>query len=133
MTDSALPLAPASTSAVVRQTGRVPSAPAALVRAVASLRAVPQLATWVGVGLATAGVVLLVVAWGKTAGLTSVALQVPFVVSAGFGGLGLVAVGLTVVNVAAKRADATERHRQLDELRGLLAELRRAAEDEAGR
>ncbi len=67
---------------------------------------------------------MLVVAWGRVAGLTNVALQLPYVVSAGFGGLGMVAVGLTVVNVAAKQADARERTRQIGELRDLLAELR---------
>ena len=93
-----------------------------------SLSAVPHLGTWIGVVLVAVGAVLLFVAWGKTAGLDSVALQIPYVISAGFTGLGLIAVGLTVVNIAAKRDDARERTRQAGELAALLAELRRAIE-----
>ena len=93
-------------------------------RPIQSLRAVPNIGTWAGVLLAAAGAVLLVVAWVKVAALKDVALQIPYVVSAGFTGLGLVAVGLTVINLAAKQADARERSRQSAELRALLAELR---------
>jgi hypothetical protein len=42
----------------------------------------------------------------------------------------LVAVGLTVVSISAKRADARIRTEQLTELRDLLAELRRAVEED---
>lgn len=99
-------------------------------RPVQALRAVPHLGTWTGVGLTAVGLVLLAIAWGRTAALTNVALQVPYVVSAGFTGLGLVAVGLTLVSISAKREDARERTRQLTELRELMTELRRLAEDE---
>jgi hypothetical protein len=105
-----------------------PVRPGSLSRRIArpaqALRAVPHVGTWAGVLLAAIGAVLLVVAWVKVAALTNVALQLPYVVSAGFTGLGLVAVGLTVVNLAAKQEDARERSRQAAELRGLLAELR---------
>lgn len=104
--------------------------PARLARPVAALRAVPNLGTWAGVVLATAGLGLLLVAWGRTAALTNVALQVPYVISAGFTGLGLVVVGLTVVNIVAKRADAQARRAQLAELRTVLAELRAAVEEQ---
>jgi len=93
-----------------------------------SLSAVPHLGTWIGVVLVAAGGVLLLVGWGRTAALSNVALQIPYVISLGFTGLGLVAVGLTVVNIAAKRDDARERTRQAGELAALLAELRRAIE-----
>ena len=99
-----------------------------LTRQVSALRALPHLMTWVGIGLSSIGLVLLVVAWGRTAGLTSVALQIPYLVSAGFTGVALVLVGLTVVNIDAKRSDSAERSRQLAELRGLLAELRSVVE-----
>ena len=94
-----------------------------------ALRDVPHFPTYVGMGLTVVGGLLLLVAWGKTAGLTNVALQVPFLISAGCTGLALVAVGLSVVNLAAKAQDARRRQEQLLELRDLLAELRRTVED----
>lgn len=99
-------------------------------RTAGALRAVPHVATYAGLGLTLAGGVLLLVAWGKTAGLTNVALQVPFLVSAGCTGLALVAVGLTTVNIAAKNEDNARRRAQMSELHQLLAEMRRAIEDE---
>jgi hypothetical protein len=99
-------------------------------RVVTQVRNIPNLGTWAGVLLAAIGAVLLVIAWGRTAGLTNVGLQIPYVVSAGFTGLGLIATGLTLVNVSAKQADARERSRQVSELRELLAELRTTIEDE---
>jgi hypothetical protein len=99
-----------------------------LTRPFAALRGVPNLATWVGVAVSAAGLVLIAIAWGRTAGLTNVALQTPYVVSAGFTGLGLVVVGLTLVSISAKRADAAERSRQLRELREVLVDLRQQIE-----
>lgn len=102
-----------------------------LSRRVAAVRAVPHLATWVGIAVSTVGVVLLVVAWGKVAGLTNVGLQMPYLVSAGCTGLALVAVGLTVVNLAAKHEDSVRRRAQVTELHTLLRELREALEEDA--
>lgn len=99
-------------------------------RPVQALRAVPHVGTWAGVVLAGIGLLLIAIAWGRTAGLTDVSLQVPYVVSAGFTGLGLVAVGLAVVSIAAKQEDTRERTRQLAELRELLAELRNSVEED---
>jgi hypothetical protein len=110
--------------------GRVGALSRQFSRVVTRVRNIPNVGTWIGVLLATAGAVLLVVAWGKTAGLTNVGLQVPYVVSAGFTGLGLIATGLTVINISAKQADARERSRQVTELRELLTELRATIEDE---
>ena len=101
-----------------------------LSRPFAALRGVPNLMTWLGVIVCAAGLVLIAIAWGRTAGLTNVALQTPYVISAGFTGLGLVVVGLTLVSIAAKRADAAERTRQLRELRDVLADLRQQIEQQ---
>ena len=100
-----------------------PSRLTGLSRRFSALRATPHLVTWIGVGVTTIGMVLLVVAWGKVAGLTNVGLQMPYLVSAGFTGVALVLVGLTIVNIDAKRADAAARTAQIVELRGLLSEL----------
>jgi hypothetical protein len=94
------------------------------------LRNVPHLGTWTGVVLSAVGLVLIAVAWGKTAGETIVGLQVPYVVSAAFTGLGLVAVGLAIVSIDAKRADSAERTRQIRELREALADLRQTLEEQ---
>ena len=80
--------------------------------------------TFIGMGVAIVGFVLILVAWGQVAGETQVYLQLPYLVSAGLTGLGLVMVGLTVVNVAAKRRDAADRDRQMDQLVSILAELK---------
>ncbi|MFN2537442.1 MAG: hypothetical protein ABR549_04720 [Mycobacteriales bacterium] len=118
------------TGLVTAEVSTAPGRLTGLTRRLAVLRATPHLVTWAGIGTSAVGMVLLVIAWGKTAGLTNVALQIPYLVSAGFTGIALVLVGLTVVNIDAKRADAAERSRQLSELRGLLAELRSTVEDE---
>jgi hypothetical protein len=97
---------------------------------ITAVRNIPNIGTYVGVLLIAAGAVLIAVAWGKVAGLTNVGLQMPYVVSAGFTGLGLIASGLTVVNVSAKLNDSRERSRQVAELHGLLAELRRVVEED---
>lgn len=122
-----VPVTPDSPSTEVPSSGRVVRR---LVRPVTVIRSVPHAATYAGVLLVSVGAVLLAVAWGKVAGLTDVSLQVPYVLSAGFPGLALVAAGLTVVNVAAKQGDARERTRQVGELQDLLAELRRAVEQD---
>ena len=93
-------------------------------RPIQALRNVRDLGTWAGVLVSAIGLVLIAVAWGRVAGLTNVGLQMPYVVSAGFTGLGLVVVGLAVVNISAKRADSAERTRQMRELREVLADLR---------
>ena len=79
--------------------------------------------TFIGVGVAIAGFVLILVAWGQVAGETQVYLQMPYLVSAGLTGLALVMVGLTIVNVAAKQRDAVDRDRQIDQLVSILGEL----------
>lgn len=114
-----------------RPPGRVEAGLRRLGRPIVALRAVDHIGTYAGVLLTLLGGVLLVVAWGKTAGLTNVALQMPFLVSAGCTGLALVAIGLTVVNIAAKAEDSRKRRDQLAELQAILAELRRAVQEDA--
>jgi hypothetical protein len=94
------------------------------------LRAGAPAQTYNGVGVAVLGFVLILVAWGQVAGETQVYLQVPYLVSAGLTGLGLVMVGLTIVNVAAKQRDAADRDRQMDQLVSILDELRGALEED---
>jgi hypothetical protein len=79
--------------------------------------------TWAGLVVAALGFGLLAFGWGRVAGLTNVALQLPYVVSAGFTGLGLIAVGCTLVSVQARRQDAVARDRRLAELGEVLEVL----------
>jgi hypothetical protein len=82
--------------------------------------------TYVGIVVVAVGFALIAIGWAKVAALTNVALQLPYLVSAGITGLALVMCGLIIVNVAAKRQDAAERARQMQQLTGVLAELKDA-------
>lgn len=87
----------------------------------------------VGVVIMLAGFGLIAFSWSQIAGLLNVALQFPYLVSGGLTGLGLVIVGALIVNVSAKRQDAAERARQLEQLSTVLSELRSAVDDEPRR
>ena len=69
-----------------------------------------------GLLLVVAGFIALFLAWNSAAGLDYVEGQLPYVISGGLVGLGLIAAGLTVVNVQARRADQAELINKLDEL-----------------
>ena len=101
-------------------------------RAADRLRTLPALSpvpTYIGIAVAAAGFVLIAFAWGKVAGIAdNVALQLPYLVSGGLTGLGLVMVGVTIVNVAAKRRDAQLRQQQTQLLADALTELRNTLE-----
>lgn len=87
------------------------------------MRPVRPTMTLVGIGVAAAGFVLILFAWGKVAALTAVPLQLPYLISGGLTGLGLVMLGVTLVNVQAKREDAAYRDRQMAQLAEALAEI----------
>ena len=88
------------------------------------LRAGSPALTYIGVAVAVLGFLLILLAWGQVAGETQVYLQIPYLVSAGLTGVGFVMVGLTIINVAAKRRDAADRDRQMDQLVSILGELK---------
>lgn len=80
--------------------------------------------TYVGLLVAAVGFGLLALTWARVAGKDNVAFQMPYVVSGGLTGLGLIMGGLILVNIAAKRQDAAERSRQMEQLRESLDDLR---------
>ena len=94
-----------------------------LVERVPALRPLSPVPTYLGIAVAAVGFVLVMFAWGQSAGETNVALQIPYLISGGMVGLGLIMVGVTVVNVAAKRRDALLREQQTDLLASALREL----------
>jgi hypothetical protein len=82
---------------------------------------------YAGIAIAAVGFALIAYAWSKVAGIAdNVALQLPYLVSGGLTGLGLVMVGVTVINVASKRRDAVLRRQQTELLADALHELRTA-------
>lgn len=89
------------------------------------LTGVDHLGTLAGLILLAAGFGLLALAWGRVAGLTAVGRQMPYLVSAGCGGLALIGSGLTLISVATKWEDARARRSQQADLRSLVDELRR--------
>jgi hypothetical protein len=70
-----------------------------------------------------AGFLLLLLTWSNIAGEADVALQLPYLVSGGLTGLGLIIVGVLVVNISVKRQDAAERRRQQEQLAELITDL----------
>jgi len=89
-----------------------------------SLDVQPAALTWIGLAIAAIGFVVIAFSWGKVAALLDVSLQLPYVVSGGLTGLALVMVGMTAVNVAARRQDAADRAREVDALQAVLRELK---------
>ena len=77
-----------------------------------------------GVVLVVAGFIALFLGWSGAADKDFVQGQVPYVISGGMIGLGLIGAGLTVVNVQARRADQAELLQRLE----TLLELRKDAE-----
>jgi hypothetical protein len=117
------PADPAAPAIPAQRASRLPSVPA--------LRPLSPTPTYLGIAVAAVGFVLIAVAWGQVAGETNVALQMPYLISGGLFGLALVLVGLTVVNIAAKRRDAALRQQQTELLADALRELRGALEGDA--
>ena len=108
-------------------------------RAVTPLRRGPRLTrswlgsagVWLGLLMAAAGFGLIAFTWGKTAGLVNVAEQVPYLVSGGLVGLGLIMTGLLFISLSVRRREALDRARQLEQVREAVAQLRAAVEGEA--
>lgn len=82
--------------------------------------------TLIGIAVAAIGFALIGIGWAKVAGLTDVWKQMPYLLSAGLPGLGLVMTGLVVINVSARRQDAAARARQTETLTEALRDLQRS-------
>jgi hypothetical protein len=84
-----------------------------------------HLPIYIGVAVAAIGFALLGLAWARVAGLVDVWKQMPYLLSAGLPGLGLVMVGLVIINVSARRQDGAARARQMSALTEALRDLQR--------
>lgn len=90
-------------------------------------------AVWIGIVIAAIGFGLILIGWGQVAGETEVSQQLPYLVSAGLTGLGLILVGLTVINVTVKRQDGAAREQQIDQLVSALEQATQATGKSSGR
>ncbi|HVU74451.1 MAG TPA: hypothetical protein VHE83_15905 [Mycobacteriales bacterium] len=99
-----------------RSTSRLP-------KPVRALLARPRVWTWAGLLVVAVGIVLITIGWGDVAGTEVVGDQLPYLMSAGLGGLAAVCIGITIVAIDAKLSDAAARQAQAAELREALAEL----------
>lgn len=82
--------------------------------------------TYIGIAIAVIGFALIGIGWARVAGTVDVWKQMPYVLSAGLPGLGLVMVGLVVINVSARRQDGAARARQMAALTEALHDLQRS-------
>jgi uncharacterized membrane protein len=87
-----------------------------------------RIPTYVGIVLALAGFALILIGWSEAAGKPNSWQQVPYVLSAGLPGIGLVMVGSVVINVAARRQDGAKRSREMAALTDALHDLRSSIE-----
>jgi hypothetical protein len=99
-----------------------------LLPSLTGLRPVSPVPTYLGVALTLVGFVLIAITWGQVAPLKDVAKQLPYVVSGGLTGVGLILVGMTTVSVAARRREAALRERQTEMLGRALDKLTAALE-----
>ena len=90
---------------------------------IGALRPQSPTPTYVGIGVAALGFVLIAIAWVQVAQETDVALQMPFLVSGGLAGVCCVFVGLTIMSIAARRRDAALRERQTALIAAALEDL----------
>lgn len=85
----------------------------------------PTPSWWLYGGLAAlvVGFAVLAFTWARVAGLTSVPLQVPYVISGGGTAVVLVLAGIRLIDIDATLRDAARQDRQLDQLRDLMDEM----------
>lgn len=86
--------------------------------------------TYAGVVAIVAGFAVIAFVWGRVAALTAVPLQLPYLVSGGLTALGLIMVGVLLVNIQTKLADAARRDRQIQQLAEVLDQIRAALTDD---
>jgi hypothetical protein len=73
-----------------------------------------------GLALVVAGFIALFLAWNGAAGVDYVEGQLPYLISGGLVGIGLIGAGLTVVNIQSRRQDQADLLGKLEELTELL-------------
>lgn len=79
-----------------------------------------------GLVIIVAGFGLIAFTWSQVAGTLSVGLQLPYLASGGFVGLGLIVVGVGVISIGAKRRDSFNRVRQIEKLAATMESIEKA-------
>jgi hypothetical protein len=82
---------------------------------------------WAGLVVAASGFGLIFYSWIRVAATLDVGRQMPYVVSGAMSGLGLIVVGIALVDMAVRRQDRQERRQQLGLMRSILEELRESS------
>ena len=83
----------------------------------------PPVVLAVGAALVIAGLALIALGWSKIAALHDVSLQMPYLASACFTGVGVAMCGIALAVMGARERDALLEDRRLEELAALLSEI----------
>lgn len=86
-----------------------------------------KVSLYIGVGLIGVGFALIFLAWNGASGLDYTQGQIPYLISGGIGGLGMVFVGAMMLVLQNARRDRAILSRQLSELSASLDRLSRAS------
>ena len=85
---------------------------------------------WAGLVIAALGFGTIFYSWIKVAATLDVGRQMPYVVSGAMTGLGMIVIGIAVVDMAVRRQDRMERRQQLATMKHVLEELRSVMEQD---
>jgi len=76
-----------------------------------------------GMGFAAGGFLLILLAWNGAAGLDYTQGQMPYLISGGLGGVGLIVLGAALIVTESVRRDRAELERRISELSSALGRL----------
>ena len=106
-----------------------PAAPPAAVRRFAWMAPTSPTLVYAGLALIVVALGVLAYTWSRVAGTALVILQLPYIASGGFAGIGLIVMGVLLIYLGVKRRDAWERERRLDALLSAMAPRAEGEED----
>ncbi len=118
------PASPAIAPAREEPDGAKPRKPTSLKAPRLAMKLGAPAGVWAGLVIAALGFGTIFYSWVKVAGTLDVGLQMPYVVSGAMTGLGMIVIGIAVVDMAVRRQDRIERRQQLATMRHVLEELR---------